>query len=127
MPCPNCTVTDVEIERISKKRASRTAHVLAMKECEKNPDPRFNYVDVYTTMFRRIYEHEYKRNMFVERERRTYNIRMSRTQWNDVCSYHAEFDDDFCEEVMKKVEQEYAKSKWPNKLPAWVYTTCTPY
>ena len=122
MSCPTCTVTDTEIERISKKRATRTAHLLAVKECEKkSSDARMEYVDLYTTMFRRIYEHEYKRNMFVERQRRDYAIRMSRSQWNDLCDYHAEFDDDFCERVMRDVEKEYAKSKWPNKLPRWVY------
>ena len=118
MPCPTCTMSDSEIIRISQKRATHTAHVLATKECEKNAkDSRIEHVDLYTTMFRRIYEHEYRRNMYVERERRNHLIRMSSSVWNDLCEYHGEFDDDFCDRVMKQVEQEYAKSKWPNKLP----------
>ena len=109
---------DREIIRISQKRATRTAHVLATKECEmRSMDCRMQHVDLYTAMFRRIYEHEYRRNMYVERVRRNHLIRMSSSVWNDLCEYHSEFDDDFCDRVMKQVEQEYARSKWPNELP----------
>lgn len=116
MPCPTCHASDTLIESISRKRAARAAHALCLNECEKGTDARFEYVDIYVTLFRRIYEHEYTRNMYVERERRDYAIRMS-SERKHLCDYHLEFDDAFCRSTMKSVEREYARSKWPNDLP----------
>ncbi len=117
----NCKVCKADVkdryEPIAIKRSLKTAHILALKETAK-PDSRFDILDVYTTMFRKIYQHEYTRNMYVERQRAIHFSRiMAKKEGLPVCYHHDEFDDAFCNKVHKKVETEYASCKWPNPLP----------
>lgn len=116
--CPVCKADKKEnYEHIAIKRSMKTAHILATKEASK-PDPRFNVLDVYTTMFRKIYEHEYTRNMHVERERAIHFSRIDGKNKNiPICDHHDEFTDEFCNEVHRKVEGKYASCKWPKPLP----------
>jgi hypothetical protein len=109
--CPVCSAPKTYRE-IAKKSAWRTAHELATKEAQK-PDARFTPVQVYTLMFPIIYEHEYKRRAHVERERQDYKHKFEAAQ---LCSYHGEFDEEFSTNVMRRVEQKYSVTKWPNAL-----------
>ncbi len=106
------------VEAKAKARAAKTAHVLAVKEAEKalkkNRD--FSFVDLYTIYFRKIYEHEYLRNQYVESERITYFESVNPKNRGSICDYHCEFEDEFKKKVYKVVELNYARSKWPNTL-----------
>jgi hypothetical protein len=96
-------------------RALKTAHRMAIKEAKRPMETRFSQIEVYTLMVKKIFDHEFKRNKYVERERYQYKLR---TPGAPLCSYHGEFDDAFCKRIMKKVEREYSESKWPRRLPS---------
>ena len=102
------------VKEISRRRAAQTAHVLAMEQADIS-DTRFTWIELYKLYFDRIYEHEYKRNEYVERERAEMRLRKE-VGVGALCGYHGEFDDKFVERVHRDLEAKYAKSKWPNKL-----------
>ena len=103
------------VHAISHARAVRTAHVLAIKE---SVNTTFTFVEAYTVYFRRIYEHEYKRNKKVEQERLSRRCyKRARKEYPDqICDYCGEFSDAFKEAVHAEVETIYARSKYPNPL-----------
>ena len=103
---------------VAHKRSVKTAHILAIREACVGLDRRFDFLDMYTVMFRKIYEHEYTRNSKVEYERLTHFTYLDAKRNNkEICHYHDEFDEGFCTGVHKEVEAKYAKCKWPKKLP----------
>ena len=117
--CPVCKeLASGKVEAIAKARAANTAHVLAVKEAEKalKKNKEFSFVDLYTIYFRKIYDHEYARNHYVERERITYFESVNPKNRETICDYHCEFEDEFKKKVYKEVEKNYAKSKWPKPL-----------
>lgn len=114
MKCISCEQGDKGLDEIAFARAMKTAHTLALQEAQTEyaRTKTFTLPELYKLYLDRIYAHEYKRNMFIERERRSWkNYTESR---ETLCEYHGEFDYAFCEEVHKECEQKFAQSKWPN-------------
>jgi hypothetical protein len=119
MACPVCKeLGSGKVEGVAKARAAKTAHVLAIKEAEKalKISKDFSFVDLYTLYFRKIYEHEYERNHYVERERISCFLSIDLKNKPNLCGYHNEFEDGYKIYIHKKVEAKYAKSKWPKPL-----------
>lgn len=80
-----------------------------------------NWLDVYNVFFPKIYIHELKRNLALEREIELEKSMEKNKDHPDICAYHCEnfmwFDDKKRHAESKKEQQkDYDESKWPNKL-----------
>ena len=120
MTCPMCAEYKYESDfnTLAHPKAMRTAHDLAMKNSE-NVVGEFEKVDVYLLYFRRIYDHELKRNMKIMYAREELAC-LIRNLDKEVCSYHEEsvgwyISDTFGKkkDYLKDAETEYRNSKWP--------------
>lgn len=105
-------------EQIAINRSAKTAHVLALKEASK-PDDRFTFIELYTTLFRKIYDHEYIRNMHIEKERGIRQVSEDCVRYGVyMCYDHHEYYSDYTYvDPLKEAEKAYASCKWPNPLP----------
>lgn len=118
--CPICKdYCGPKSKEISHKRASNTAHVLAMKKADEGIKG-LEWTEVYGLFFPKIYKHEYQRNLELEREIEL-EASVKRNMHNfDVCNYHREnvgwMEDGTHKETMKGVRRNYANSKWPKPL-----------
>jgi hypothetical protein len=108
-----------DFKPVAHPKAMRTAHELAKKESEKVLPAGFDAVDVYTLFFRRIYEHELKRNMKILYAREELACLLLNLD-KEVCSYHQESQawyesEEFGKkkDYLKDAEKEYRESKWP--------------
>jgi len=120
MTCPMCTeyTYESDMKTLAHPKAMRTAHDLAMKKSE-SATGEFEKVDVYILYFRRIYEHELKRNMKILYAREELAC-LLRNLDKEVCSYHQESqawyeDEEFGKkkDYLKDAEKKYRESKWP--------------
>lgn len=107
---------------ISKKRASRTAHILAMKKADEGLAD-LEWEEVYSIFFPKIYKHEYERNLILEREIELEESLERNKHDPDVCDYHMEnigwTEDGFHKKTMKALRRRYAESKWPKDLKSY--------
>lgn len=120
MSCPICEDWCGEnSKKISRKRASRTAHDLATKKADTGMEG-LEWEEVYTLFFPKIYRHEYERNLKLEREIELEESVKRNMNHPDVCSYHAEnimwHAEDPKGRLMKNLRKEYANSKWPKSF-----------
>ena len=97
-----------------EKKSAQTAHVLAMKEVEKKRGGEFSFVELYSIYFKRIYDHEYSRNLYYMRNKHEHELYKSAVKTGNLCDYHGEFDEAFNEQCMKDLDKKYARNKWPN-------------
>ena len=120
MTCSICDehIYEDDFKVLAHPKAMRTAHDLAMKKSESVVGD-FEKVDVYLLYFRRIYEHELKRNTKILAAREEH-ARLVRNLDKEVCSYHEEsvgwyISDTFGKkkDYLKDAETEYRNSKWP--------------
>jgi uncharacterized protein YfaT (DUF1175 family) len=107
-----------DMKTLAHPKAMRTAHDLAMKKSE-SATGEFEKVDVYLLYFRRIYDHELKRNMKILYAREELAC-LVRNLDKEVCSYHQESQawyesDEFGKkkDYLKDAEREYRETKWP--------------
>lgn len=126
--CPICKDWCGPVSKaISKKRASRTAHILATNKADEGlvdeSLAKFDWEEVYALFFLQIYKHEYERNLILEREIELEESVKRHKDDPNVCSHHLEniewMEDGFHKKVMKAVRRSYAKSKWPNDLKSY--------
>lgn len=117
--CPICQDwCGPKSREISHKRASRTAHALAMVKADEGIVG-LNWEEVYSAYFPKIYKHEFKRNIVLEREIELEKSVKRNKYHPDVCSYHQEnigWMNDPEMNVMKDLRRNYAQSKWPKPL-----------
>lgn len=118
MDCPLCKDwCGPNSEKISRKKASRTAHDLAAKMADKGIEG-LEWEEVYALYFPKIYRHEYERNHHLERELELEASIVRNMKNLNVCSYHQEtlawYEDGSHKKTMKETRREYAQSKWPN-------------
>jgi hypothetical protein len=107
-----------DMKTLAHPKAMRTAHDLAMKKSETVVGE-FEKVDIYLLYFRRIYDHELKRNMKILYAREELAC-LIRNLDKEVCSYHQESQmwyetEEFGKkkDYLKDAEKEYRESKWP--------------
>lgn len=109
---------------ISKRRAANTAHVLASKKADEGI-PGLEWEDVYAVYFPKIYQHEYKRNILLEREIELEESVKRNKNHPDVCEYHYEnicwMEDGYHKKTMKELRKVYAETKWPKGAVKNVY------
>jgi hypothetical protein len=118
--CPICKDwCGPESTRIAKGRAAKTAHALAKEKADAGM-PGLDWLDVYMVFFPKIYIHELKRNLTLERQLELTKSVERNQNHPDVCEYHWEnvmwFRDGTNAKVTREVQKEYDESKWPNKL-----------
>ena len=118
--CPVCKDwCGPKSKKISHKRASNTAHVLAMKKADEGIKG-LEWTEVYGLFFPKIYKHEFERNLKLEREIELEESVKRNMHNRDVCAYHCEnigwMEDGLHEKTMKKLRRWYSESKWPNSL-----------
>jgi hypothetical protein len=120
MTCPMCHeyMHEAGFKTPAHPKAMRTAHDLAMKKSE-SATGEFEKVDVYILYFRRIYDHELKRNMKILYKREELAC-LLRNLDKDVCDYHQESQMWYETEeygkkkdYLKDAEGEYRETKWP--------------
>lgn len=121
--CPICNDwCGPKSKEISHKRASKTAHVLAMKKADEGIAG-LEWQEVYALFFPKIYKHELQRNLELEREIELEESVKRNAENPDVCDYHQEnigwMNDGFHKETMKDLRHKYATSKWPKPLKVY--------
>ena len=119
-PCPICKEwCGPKSKEISRKRAARTAHLLASKKADEGI-AELEWEEVYSLFFPKIYRHEYKRNLELERAIELEESVERNKDHPDVCEYHQEnigwAEDGSHAKTMKNLRRNYAESKWPKKL-----------
>lgn len=102
------------LEKVERKSA-QTAHELAVKEAQKRRGGEMTFVELYSVFFKRIYDHEYARNLYYMRNKYEHELYKKALEKGELCHYHGEFDPGFNEKCMKDLDVKYAKSKWPNR------------
>lgn len=107
---------DKPVLKAVERRSAKTAHELAMKEAEKKASKDFSFVELYTIYFKRIYDHEYSRNLYYMRNKHEHEIYKKALKTQELCYYHGEFDPGFNEKCMKGLDAKYSKCKWPNPV-----------
>jgi hypothetical protein len=120
--CPICKDwCGPKSKEISHKRAARTAHVLAMKKADEGLVD-LEWQEVYAMFYPKIYKHEYRRNLELEREIELEESVMRNQHNPDVCGYHQEniaWMGDPQMNVLKDLRRNYAVSKWPKPLKVY--------
>lgn len=106
--------------KIAQGRAAKTAHALAKDKADAGMAG-LGWLDVYNVFFSKIYIHELKRNLALERELELEKSVEKNQNHPDVCGYHCENVGWFQEEkenakTKNSKRKEYDASKWPNKL-----------
>ena len=123
MECPLCKDwCGPKSKEISRKRASKTAHQLAEKKANEGI-PGLDWEEVYALFFPKIYRHEYKRNLELEREIELEESIKRNEKNPNICCYHDEnimwMHDGTHKETMKRLRRNYAQSKWPKALKVY--------
>jgi hypothetical protein len=107
---------DKPVLKAVERRSAKTAHELAMKEAIKKASKDFSFVELYTIYFKRIYDHEYSRNLYYMRNKHEYQLYKEALKTWALCDYHGEFDLGFNETCMKDLDKKYSRNKWPNPV-----------
>lgn len=123
MACPICKDwCGDNSKKISRKKASRTAHDLATKKADEGIEG-LEWEEVYALFFPKIYRHEYERNLLLEREIELEESIKRNMKHPDVCDYHQEnlgwYEDGTHKKTMKHLRKNYSQSKWPKPLKVY--------
>jgi hypothetical protein len=112
LPCAVCANGgDKPVQEAVEKKSAQTAHMLAMKQVETKRSSEFSFVELYSIYFKRIYEHEYNRNLYYMRNKHEHEIYKSAVKTGHLCEHHGEFSEAFNEQVMKDLDKEYAHNE----------------
>jgi hypothetical protein len=107
------------VKKLAHIRSNEFAHKYASLEADKMDKTHASWVEWYVIFYRKIYDHEFQRNILYEREK--FHDVMYRKYRNSsrICCYHSEniewLDDGTHDRVQKEFREEYEQSCWPNK------------